>query len=41
MCNSGIDKAQAGINIAQRNVSNIKYADDTTLMAEKEKERTT
>ena len=41
MCNSGIDKAQAGINIAQRNVNNIKYADDTTLMAEKEKERTT
>ena len=41
MCNSGIDKAQAGINIARRNVNNIKYTDDTTLMAEKEKERTT
>ena len=38
MCNSGIDKAQAGINIAQRNVNNIKYADDTTLIAESEEE---
>ena len=41
MRNTGLEEAQAGINIAQRNVSNIKYADDTTLMAEKEKERTT
>ena len=38
MCNSGIDKAQAGIKIAWRNVNNLKYADDTTLMEEREKE---
>ena len=36
MCNSGIDKTQAGITIAWRNVNNLKYADDTTLMAESE-----
>ena len=38
MCNSGIDKTQAGITIAWRNVNNLKYADDTTLMEEREKE---
>ena len=38
MCNSGIDKAQAGIKIAWRNVNNLKYADDTTLTEEREKE---
>ena len=36
MCNSGIDKTQAGITIAWRNVNNLKYADDTTLMEESE-----
>ena len=34
MQNSGLDKAQAGINIAGRNINNLKYTDDTTLMAE-------
>ena len=34
MGNAGLDKAQAGIKIAGRNVNNITYADDTTLMAE-------
>ena len=34
MCNSGIDKAQAGIKIARRNINNLRNADDTTLMAE-------
>ena len=34
--NAGLDKAQAGIKIAGRNVSNLRYADDTTLMAESE-----
>ena len=38
MCNSRIDKTQAGITIAWRNVNNLKYADDTTLMEEREKE---
>ena len=38
MQNTGLDKAQAGIKIARRNISNHKYADDTTLMAESEKE---
>ena len=33
--NSGLDEAQAGIKIARRNVNNLRYADDTTLMAEK------
>ena len=32
--NSGLDEAQAGIKIAGRNISNLRYADDTTLMAE-------
>ena len=34
----GLDEAQAGIKIAGRNINNLKYADDTTLMAESEKE---
>ena len=34
MRNAGLDKAQAGIKIAGRNVNNLRYADDTTLMAE-------
>ena len=37
MRNAGLEKAQAGINIAGRNINNLKYADDTTLMAESEK----
>ena len=36
MRNSGLEKAQAGIRIAGRNISNLRYADDTTLMAESE-----
>ena len=36
MRNAGLDEAQAGIKIARRNIKNIKYADDTTLMAESE-----
>ena len=38
MRNAGLDEAQAGIKIAGRNVSNLRYADDTTLMAESEEE---
>ena len=38
MRNAGLDEAQAGINIAWRSVSNLIYADDTTLMAESEEE---
>ena len=34
MRNSGLDEAQAGIKIAERNINNLRYADDTTLMAE-------
>ena len=34
MRNAGLDEAQAGIKIAGQNISNLKYADDTTLMAE-------
>ena len=34
MQNSGVDEAQAGIKIARRNISNLRYADDTTLRAE-------
>ena len=34
MRNAGLDKAQAGIKIARRNINNFRYADDTTLMAE-------
>ena len=36
MWNSGLDEAQAGIKIARRNINNLRYADDTTLMAERE-----
>ena len=36
MRNAGLDEAQAGIKIARRNINNLKYADDTTLMAESE-----
>ena len=36
--NAGLDEAQAGINIARRNINNLTYADDTTLMAESEEE---
>ena len=39
MWNAGLDEAQAGIKIAGRNINNIRYADDTTLMAEGEEER--
>ena len=38
MRNAGLDEAQAGINIAGRNINNLIYADDTTLMAESEEE---
>ena len=38
MRNAGLDEAQAGIKIARRNISNLRYADDTTLMAEREEE---
>ena len=40
MRNTGLDKAQAGIQIAGRNINNLRYADDTTLMAESEEELT-
>ena len=36
MRNAGLDKAQTGIKISRRNIDNLKYADDTTLMAESE-----
>ena len=39
MRNVGLDKAQAGIKIAGRHINNLRYADDTTLMAESEEER--
>jgi len=38
MRNAGLDEAQAGIKISGRNINNLRYADDTTLMAESEKE---
>ena len=38
MRNAGLDEAEAGIKIARRNISNLRYADDTTHMAESEKE---
>ena len=38
MRNTGLDEAQAGIKIAGRNLNNLRYADDTTLMAETEEE---
>jgi hypothetical protein len=36
--NTGLEETQAGIKIARRNINNLKYADDTTLMAESEEE---
>ena len=39
MKNAGLDEAQAKIKIARRNISNLRYADDTTLMAESEEEK--
>ena len=39
MRNTGLEEAQAEIKIARRNVNNLRYADDTTLMAESEEER--
>ena len=36
MTNAGLEEAQAGIKIAARNINNLRYADDTTLMAESE-----
>ena len=38
MRNAGLDEVQAGIRIARRNINNLRYADDTTLMAESEEE---
>ena len=38
MQNMGLDEAQAGIKIARRNINNLRYADDSTLMAESEEE---
>ena len=38
MSNAGLEEAEAGIKITQRNINNIRYADDTTLMAESEEE---
>ena len=38
MRNAGLDEAQAGIKIAGRNINNLRYADNTTLMAEREEE---
>ena len=38
MRNSGLEEVQAGIKIARRNINNLRYADDTTLMAESEEE---
>ena len=40
MRNTGLEEAQAGIKIARRNINNLRYADDTTLMAESEEELT-
>ena len=37
MRNAGLDEAQAGIKMAQRNINNLRYADDTTLMAKKQR----
>ena len=36
--NAGLDEAQAGIKIARKNINNLRYADDTTIMAESEEE---
>ena len=38
MRNTGLEKAQTGVKIARRNINNLRYADDTTLMAESEEE---
>ena len=38
MRNAGVDEAQAGIKISRRNINNLRYADDTTLMVESEEE---
>ena len=38
MRNTGLEEAQAGIKISQRNINNLRYADDTTLMAESKEE---
>ena len=38
MRNAGLEEAQAGIRIARRNINNLRYADDTTLLAESEEE---
>ena len=38
MRNAGLDESKAGIKIARRNINNLRYADDTTLMAESEEE---
>ena len=38
MWNAGLDEAQAGIKIAERNINNLRYANDTTLMAESKEE---
>ena len=38
MRNAGVDEAQAGIKIAKRSINNLRYADDTTLMAESKEE---
>ena len=38
MRNTGLEEAQAGIKIARRNINNLRYADDTTLMAESKEE---
>ena len=38
MRNAGLDEAQAGIKIGGKNINNLRYADDTTLMAEREEE---
>ena len=38
MRNAGLEEAQAGINIAGRNINNLRYADDTTLLAESKEE---
>ena len=39
MWNAGLDESQVGINIARRNINNLRYADDATLMAESEEEK--
>ena len=39
MRNAGLEEAQAGVKIAGRNIDNLRYADDTTLMAEREEEK--